>query len=249
MSLVQAKSILKNGPSAYTIFSRMLKDNTQAAFDSCAVSGLGALVGKNDSYKLRFLRDFTLRDDPEEMNLKNVHTEWALIRRQQKAKIPKSLWDLVTDAVCGADIGGKPLPAQVRVDYDARNNTRTRFGFKQGQIFADTDLVRASIINTILNTTLNIQLGSKQITDYITALNFSESDLWFKDAESARITMNLIWNTARSTQINEIFFEVLNDALANNYEFSDIFKTSFITVSSTTQVKESEQWEQIDEQY
>lgn len=249
MSLVQAKSILKSGPSTYTIFSRMIKENQVAAFDSCAVAGLGSLVGKNDSYKLRFLRNFTLRDDPEELNLKNVHTEWALIRKQQRYKIPKMLWDLVTDAACGEDIGGKQLPSQVRIDYDLRNNTRTRFGFKPGQIFADTKLVRESIINTILNTTLNIKIGNRQITDYITALDLDASDTWFSDAEAARNTMSLIWNTARATQINEIFFAVLDDALANNYEFSDIFKTSLITVSSTTQVKESEQWEQLDEQY
>ena len=249
MSLAQASQLLKNGPSSYTIFSAMKDVDGEKVFDSCAIAGLGALVGKNDSYKLRFLRDFTLRDDPEEMNLKNVHSEWALIRRQQKSKIPASLWELITDAACGETSVGGQLPSQVRIDYDLRNGTSTRFGFQPGQIFADTTLVRASIINTILNTTLNIKLGSKQITDYITALDFNKSDEWFKDAETARITMNTIWNSGRASQINEIFFEILNDALANNYEFSDIIKTSFITVSSTTQVKESTQWEQIDEQY
>lgn len=254
MSLTQAKTILKNGPSSYTIFSKLIGTPTiqhpfAAAYDSCAISGLNSLVSKNDSYKLRFLRDFTLRDDPEELSLKNIHTEWSLIRKQQKSKIPKSLWDILTDAVSGEDAGGRQLPSQVRVDYDLRNGTRSRFGFKPGQIFVDTALARASITNVILNTSLTINLVNKTITDYINALDFNNSEEWFADANKARITMNLIWNTARASQINEIFFGVLEDALSNNYEFSDIFKTSFITVSSSTVIQESNQSEQIDDQY
>jgi hypothetical protein len=254
MSLLQAKTLLKEGPSKYMIFSRLLSAATStapraAAYDSCAIAGLGAVVSKNDSYKIRFLRDFTLRDDPEELNLKNVHAEWALIRKSQSGKIPKSLWDALTNAICGEDIGGNPLPSQIRADYDARHDTRTRFGFKQGQIFADTQLVRVSTINTILNTQLYLKVGNKKIPDYIVALNMDQSEEWFADADAARITMNLIWNTARPRQINEIFFSVLDDALANNYEFGDIFKTSYITVSSTTAVEEVNQLEQADELY
>jgi hypothetical protein len=249
MSLVQAKSLLQSGPSAYTIFSRLLSDasTNSAYFDSCAVSGLNYLVAKNNSYKLRFLRNFTLRDDPEELNLKNVHTEWELIRKSQSSKIPKALWDAVTNAVCGEDSAGNMLPAQTRVDYDNKNDTRSRYGLGSDQIFADTDLVKATIINTILNTTLTIKLGTKTISDYISALNFDQSDKWFYTPSAARVTMNLIWTTARAKQINEIFFNVLEDSLACNYEFGDIFKTSLITVSSTTTINETIQQEQVDE--
>ena len=254
MSLSQAKSMLKNGPSSYTIFARAVsaptpEDSTAFAYDSCSIAGLNSRVTKNGAYKLRFLRNFTLRDDPEELKLKNVHTEWTLIRKTQSAKIPRSLWDTLTNAVAGEDAGGNPLPSQIRADYDARNGTRYRYGFGPGQIFAETDLVRTSIVNTILNTQLVIRIGTKTIPDYITALNLEQSDEWFADAESARATMELIWNTARPRQINEIFFSVLDDALANNYEFSDIFKTSYITVASKTQITPSDQQEQIDELY
>lgn len=254
MSLIQAKTLLKEGPSAYTIFARLvanpsLTDETAAAFDSCAIAGLSSLVSKNDSFKLRFLRDFTLRDDPEEINLKNIHTEWALIRKQQSSKIPESLWNILTDAVCGADSAGNPLPAQVRIDYDAKNGTRTRYGFKTGQIFADTALLRESITNTILNTQLTIQIGNKTLVDYISVLDFNNPESWFADANSARATMTAIWNSARPRQINEIFFNSLDDALVNNYESSDIFKTSLITVNSTTAISEASQQEQLNELY
>ena len=254
MSLVEAKQLLKSGEQMFTIFSQLnllptLNDPYAAAYDSCAVAGLNSTVTKNDSYKLRFLRDFTLRDDPEEMDLKNVHTEWTLIRQRQSSKIPANLWNALTNAVCGTDIGGNPLPSQVRIDYDARNGTRSRYGFNPGQIFAETSLVRASVTNTILNTQLVLNLGSTTIPDYITSLNMDQSDAWFKDAQTARVTMNLIWNTARASQINEIFFSVLDDALANNYEFTDLFKTSLITVNSSTLISQASQQEQVDELY
>lgn len=254
MSVLQAKNLLKNGPGAYTIFSQLVSsptatDLTAAAYDSCAIAGIGYLVSKNDAFKLRFLRNFTLRDDPEEIKLKNVHAEWALLRKTQSSKIPKSLWDYITDAVSGEDLGGNPLPSQFRVDYDSRNGTRTRFGTQPGQIFAETGLVKTTITNTVLNTKLLLNLGYRVVPDYITALDFSKSDTWFDTPEHARITMNKIWNTARPHQINEIFFDVLEDALANNFEFKDIFKTSYISVGCTVDVSETIQQEQVDEFY
>jgi hypothetical protein len=234
MSIQQAARLLKDGPDTYALLARALVSSGKAAFDSCAIAGLRRYVTKNNAYKLRFLRDFTLRDDPEGINLKNTHTEWTLLRRNQLSRIPKQLWDKLTDAAAGVDAGGNPVPSQARIDYDEKYGTNLRFGFGQGQIFADTELVRASITNTILNTKLTIKVGNTVITDYITALDRSKSGEWFKDPTAARATMDLIWATARARQINEIFFEALEDALANNYEMTDIFKTSFITVQSST---------------
>jgi hypothetical protein len=236
MSLVQAKSILKNGPSEYMAFEQLVED--KKAYDSIVIAGLNTYVTNNGTYKLRLANNNTLRDDPEDLNLRNVHAEWTLIRKSQNSRIPRKLWDQLTDAAAGADVGGNPLPAQSRVDYDARNGTRTRFGFKPGQIFADTDLVRSTIKHTILNTSLELKIGGTVIPDYIRAVNFDDADEWFKDAETARATMELIWSSARAKQINEIFFAVLEDALANNYEFTDIFKTSFVSVYTTTTVEE-----------
>jgi hypothetical protein len=250
MSLLQAKQQLQSGPSTFALFSRLLLNSSVAsgaAFDSCAISGLGNLVTKNDSFKLRFLRDFTLRDDPEEIRLKNTHTEWKLIRRTQSSKIPKALWDRLTDAVAGIDSLGNSLPSQVRIDYDARNGTRERFGFTPGQILVETALARDTLTYTIQNTALTVKIGASMYPDYITALDINNSTEWFKTAAAARETMSLIWTTARPAQINEIFFNVLEDALSNNYEFSDIFKTSFITVSSETSINPANQQEQLDD--
>lgn len=231
MSIATAKQILSEGQQEFMLLSRA---KSQVGFDSCAIAGLNRYVTKNDTFKIRFARNFTLRDDPENLDLKNTHTEWTLMRAGQQAKIPKTLWDRLTDAVAGEDIGGNSLPSQIRIDYDARNGTNSKYGFEPGQIFAETQLVRESIINAIKNTRVVLRVGAKTITDFITFLDFNNSDMWFVDASTARSTMNSIWARARPKQINEIFFASLNDALANNYEFSDIFKTSYITVNSST---------------
>jgi len=259
MSLEQAANLLRYGSSTYMIFSRLVSDTAAeggAAYDSCAISGLSRLVTKTDALKLRFLRDFTLRDDPEELKLKNVHTEWKLIRQHMSDKIPAQLWASLTNAICGEDVAGNPLPSQTRVNYDEKYGTNTRFGFESDQIFVDSALALDSIVNTILNTSLVINIGPVTIIDYITALNISSSttedqlkDSWFSSSAQSRATMNLIYSTARASQINELFFSVLNDALANNYEFTDLFKTSLITVNSTTIVEAQTTAEQADEFY
>ena len=237
LPLLQAKTELRTGADSFAVFSRLLPQSTTSAhFDSCAITNLGSVVTKDDSYKLRFLRDFTLRDDPEQMHLKNVHTEWTLIRKDQGTKIPKTLWDLLTDAVSGQDIIGNPLPDPVRVEYDERNGTRSRFGFNRGQIFADRQLVIASITNAILNTDLTITVGTREFPDYIIGLNLDDSEEWFSDASRARQTMDFIWRNARAKQVNALFFAVLEDALANNYEFTDIFKTSLIAAFTASSV-------------
>jgi hypothetical protein len=243
MSLVSATQLLTNGDSQFALFSRAVIQNQNVYFDSCAIYGLNLLVTKNDSYKLRFIRNFVLRDDPEEINLKNVHSEWTLMRRGQSYRIPKKLWDLITDAASGEDIGGNPLPSAIRVDYDNRNNTRTRYGFKQGQIFADSGAVRESITDTILNTSLTISVGSRKIINYIrsSALDFDNSDSWFSSPTVSRSTMDAIWRDASARQINEIFFNVLEVALAHNYEFTDIIKTSMFALNVTRKIDDTNQ--------
>ncbi len=258
-SLRTAAQLLQYGDSTYMIFSRLTDDTNSdsgVAYDSCAISGLGTNVSKIDSYKLRFIRNFTLRDDPEEIQLKNVHTEWTLIRERMPTKLPAQLWLALTNAVCGQDAVGNQLPSQTRINYDTKYGTNTRYGFGSDQIFVESDLALTTIINTILNTSVQLKIGDLTITDYITALGITSSSTaeqiesnYFSTPEQSRGTMTLIYNTSRASQINEIFFSVLNDALANNYQFTDLFKTSLITANSSTVVAAQSSAEQINEFY
>lgn len=257
MSLRNATNLLRTGESTFMLFSQLTPDasvESGVAYDSCSIAGLHRYVNDTDRYKLRFLRDFTLRDNPEEMSLKNVHTEWELLRPHQLTKIPSALWAALTDSVCASDAAGNNLPAKTRVDYDLKYGTRTRFGFGPGQIFCESSLALDSIINTLLNTSLTIQVGATSITDYVTMFNINASttpeslkETWFTDPIVSRNTMNVLYRTARASQVNEVFFDVLNEALANNFEFTDLFKTSLITVNSSTVVKQQTSSEQIDE--
>jgi hypothetical protein len=183
------------------------------------------------------------------MNLKNVHTEWTLLRRGQSKKVPTLLWELITSAISGVDALGNSVPSQARIEYDIRNGTRTRFGSGKDQIFADSQLVKESVINTILYPKVTLRLGNTLVTDYITVLDLNKSQQWFETPSKARETMSLIFNSARASQINEIFFNVLDDALANNFELADMFKTSLITVSSASNILAATSTEQQDEQH
>ena len=231
ITLLQAKELLKNGDSQYAILTHISTDTNGKYFDACSIKGLNYIVTKDNSYKLRFIRDFTLRDDPEELALKNTHTQWELFSRNQNRKILKRLWDILTDSVCGQDIGGNMLPYQIRKDYDERNQTKTQFGFKQGQVLAPSHILRKSVSNTIINTQLTIKVGdNRYVPYYLSNLDFSKRDDWFSTPEKCRETMDLIWRTASVLQINDIFFNALDDAHTFNYEFENILKTSLIKI-------------------
>lgn len=98
-------------------------------------------------------------------------------------------------------------------------------------MLAPPELVRSTLTFTVLNTSLVDDTGTVPIPDYISFLDFSESDTWFTK-ENARNTLTRIWNEAKVSQVNELFFAVLEDILANNYELTDVFKTSRLSAYS-----------------
>lgn len=222
---------LVQGPSQYLTFQHI---NNVAPFfyDAITISGLSYVVTKDDTYKLRFTRNFTLRDDPQEMDLKDTHTEWTLIRPGQRSKIPEVLWSKMTNTACGQDTAGNTLPSPQRTAYDSRNGTNTRFGFGDDQVLAPTELVTSTLLFTILNTKLVDNSGAVPIPDYMTFLDFSQSNSWFSTPENTRNTLTTIWNRGKVTQINELFFAVLDDITAANYELTDLFKTSRLSAYS-----------------
>jgi len=124
------------------------------------------------------------------------------------------------------------VPAIARSLYDERNGTRTQFGFGPEQTLAPQDLLISSITYTILNTSLVDTSGASPVPDYISFLDFDQSDTWFADPVAARNMMTKIWTQAKVAQVNEIFFAALNDIVASNYELTDLFKTSRLSAYS-----------------
>lgn len=204
----------------------------QYYYNAITLSGLNYVVLKDETFKLRFTRDFTLRDDPEELNLKNVHTEWALMRPGQRQPVPAGLWDKLTDSAAGVDIAGNVIPSLRRVLYDERNNTQSQFGFGPEQTLAPKELLRESIVWAILNTRLMNESSEIPTVDYLEVLDLDTLEDQFSTPQGVREAMGVIYNSAKVSQVNEIFFAALEDVLASNYELSDIFKTSRISAYS-----------------
>lgn len=237
---------LSSGPPNFLTFQNLLQPTSALPFryDAITISGLSYIIGKDDTFKLRFTRNFTLRDDPQDLDLKDTHSEWSLIRPGQRTKIPESLWQKVLDSASGQDAAGSPIPALRRTLYDDRKGTRTQFGFNSEQTLAPKKLLVSSIIQTIVNTQLinkSVPANSDGVypADFISFLNFDESDLWFSTPALTRKTLTDIWTTAKPSQINEIFFAVLNDILASNYELTNIFKTSRLSAYSIKVIPQS----------
>ena len=234
LSVKSIEAFLRNGPDQFLTFQNLVNGDY---YDAITIAGLSQIVAKDDTFKLRFMRDFTLRDNPNGLDLKDTHTEWALIRPKQRLRIPEKLWLKMVDSACGKDLAGNQIPSARRIAYDERNGSSSRYGFGADQILADSGLIKSTILYTILNTKLVDTSGDGiSFTDYMTFLDFSSYDTWFENAESTRQILTDIWNKGKASQINEVFFAVLEDIVASNYELTDIFKTSRLSVQSTREV-------------
>lgn len=239
MSIQAIAQALRDGPANYLTFQN-LKTASGALpyrYDAISLSGMSYAVTKDDTFKLRFTRNFTLRDDPQQLDLKDTHTEWTLLRPGQRTRIPEVLWRKLTDSMAGEDIAGNAVPALRRVLYDERNGTTSRFGFSAEQALAPQDLLVSSVSYTIVNTKLtntNVPPNADGVypPDFLEFLDFNAQDEWFATPAATRQTMTDIWTQGKPTQINEIFFAALDDILANNLELTDIFKTSRLSAYS-----------------
>lgn len=226
--------LLVTGPSSYLTFQNM---NEQFKYDAITISGLSYVVTKDETFKLRFTRNFTLREDPQDLDLKDTHVEWSLIRPGQRTRVPEALWTKMVNSACGVDTAGNVLPSARRISYDERNGTRTQFGFGADQVLAPSELIKSTLLFAILNTKLVDDSGAISVPDYMYFLDFSQADEWFATADSTRNTLTRIWNEGKVSQINELFFAVLEDILASNYELTDIFKTSRLSAYSIKVVR------------
>lgn len=237
LSLQTAKNLLKVNTNPYAILQNISAptSNVTPSYNQFIGIGLNRYITEDNTYKIRFTRDFILRDDPRDIELKNVHTEWTMIREQQNILIPEKLWNHLVDAACGQNLIGDYVPSLARVAYDERNGTNARYGFGDGQSFVDQTLALNSIKHAIMNTSLTIISPANpgvNVPNSIEFIDLNDVDSLFTSAPTTRKTMNDIWTKATPKQVNEIFFTVLYDALAENYEFSDIFKTSMIAAHS-----------------
>ena len=214
---------LDGRPNRYTILS---------------VKGLGQLVHAADRFKLRLSKDPTLRDRDQNLELKPVHTEWMLLRPGQVDLIPIELWNTLTDTLTGSTKLNQALPYSELSLYDQRNNSTVSFGMNEGQVMTSVANAIATVKHTILNTQVNKYMNDVLVSDYISYPGFdiNQLDVYFSSTDNIRKFMTELWRFAKSTQVNEIFFAVLQDLASQNLELDKFFKTSFISLSDVKTV-------------
>lgn len=239
LSLQTAKNGLTTNTNPFAVLQN-LDSGTNPVYSQFVCVGLNKYITEDNTYKIRFTRDFVLRDSVKLGALKNVHAEWAMIRENQTTRIPEKLWTSLVDAACGNNMRGDPIPSSARVAYDSRNGTKLRFGFADDQALVAQELALSSTKHTILNTTLTTTLANStaSIPDLIDFIDDANIEYLFSTPALTRATMWKIFNKAKPKHANEIFFAVLHDALSDNYEFTDIFKTSMIAAHSIRLITE-----------
>ena len=209
-------------------------------YQTTTVHGLDLYVNQNDTFKLRFVKNHTLRNEVNGLDKKNTHAEWVLIRPGLSNRlIPKKLWNKFIDSVCGENIKGYKIPSNIRVQYDETYLTSTRYGFGSDQTLCDSDILIKTIKYIIQNTKiLKITREGTSTPDYIDFLDLDNLDQYFETPKKCRETLDLIWKRAKKNQTNEIFFACLEDIASLNYEMTDLFKTSRLSVYSLRTVNE-----------
>ena len=244
LSVKLAAQQLAQHPGPYAVPQVMKRfnqlDGRPNRYALLSVVNMTPLVRKDNKYKLRITENGSMRDDDRDMSLRPTHTEWKLIRRNQPTRIPKELWDKLVDTMCGQTATGQVLPYALYSEYDSRNGTTSRIGLKQGQVLSDSEAAVATVKGALLNT---------QVVTYDTATDsFKPSPVSFFGYDSAMLDTYLatptairefmasLWNYADARNVNELFFEVLEDALSASYELADIIKTSFVTLDEVRTV-------------
>lgn len=196
-------------------------------FVQAIVRGLRGVINDDDRYVIRWTRDFTLRDTLEtgdsELQNKNLHQQWELLRREQPTVIPRRLWNKVTEAIVGFKLDDPTtrVPSFERELYDEENGTSTRIGLGTGQAFANGELALATILADLNNP--DIDFAPVDINVF-----FQNHD--FDTSENIIDAMDTIYNTFPFIHVNRMFFDVLLDGLSEQAKYADVFKTSMIAL-------------------
>ena len=220
-------------------------DGRPNRYSTLCIKSLNSVVSAVDRYKLRLNKNPTLRDRDENLSLKPVFTEWMLLRSGQLNLIPSDLWTILTNTLTGSTMSNQSLPFTPLAIYDQKNNTSVGIGLNDGQVMTSSTRSINTVKYIILNTKVNKYENGILLTDYIyytpspvsqmyapsDSFDISKLDLYLSNTNNIRQFMSDIWRFAKTSQINEIFFAVLEDMVTDNLEIDSFFKTSFISLN------------------
>lgn len=199
-------------------------------FTQAIIRGLQGIVNADNRYTIRFTRDFTLRDNLENdsltngsTDLKNLHEEWKIFRREQQFNIDRWQWDKITESIIGYTLADTTIrvPSYERELYDEKYGTDTRYGLGTGQAFVNGDLALRTILAYLIDP--NIDFSPINIDSFFTENSFDTAD-------NIIAAMDEIYNNFSYTHVNRIYFSVLHDAFTTKAKYPDIFKTSMISL-------------------
>ena len=189
-------------------------------------------VDKANTYKVKLNKFHRLRKFETDLEHKNIHTEWKLMKKTMVSKVPAVLWDKFVDSIVGETLTGEILPEPTRVRYDKKHSTTVKYGFGAGQVLFDS--CDAKILVTSY-----IQKINKYIDGGISIDGFDIHDFLnnIDDVTKTRNGLNALYANLNAQFINELFFDIIELGLTYNYVFTDFVKTSFISVVSSKELK------------
>lgn len=199
-------------------------------FTQVIIRGLQGIVSADRRYTIRYTRNFTLRDrlDVEDQNvgsidLKNHHEEWKIFRKEQQFNIDRWQWDKITESIVGYLLNAPDVrvPSYERELYDEKYGTDTQYGLGENQTFVNGELALRSIIAYLIDP--DVDFTPIDINVFFTNNSFDTNENIIK-------AMDEIYNTFTFTNVNRMYFSVLNDAFSTKAKYREIFKTSMVSL-------------------
>jgi hypothetical protein len=237
LSLSQTAIELETIPTPYFIVQKPKVDPTTVTAEGSDIAplyyrqavlrGLSSIVTDQDRYTWRFTRDLALRDNldnnPRSVNLKNKHTEWLMIRKEQPSSLPRELWNRLTEAMIGYKLSDPSIrvPTLERQLYDDLNGTDTRFGLGVDQAFVDATLAKATILAYLQDP--NISFSPVDIDDFFARNTFDTPT-------GIAAAMDEIYTSFNVLHVNRIWFATLDDALSTRAKYKELLKTSWVAM-------------------
>jgi len=174
-----------------------------------------------------------LMNNDEELQIKNIHSEWELIWRNKGVKVNYSLWTKLIDSMIGSDEIGRDIPAASRVSYDQRHNTDVRYGVGDGQTLGNKEDLVQVVINELRNSSvITRDAYGNLVADTVTPpwLSLDTLETSLSDPVTTRHIMTKLWYDLPSAQLNAIFIAVLDLHYSYVSQINDVMKTSYMII-------------------
>jgi hypothetical protein len=232
LSLTEVEQQLTTVPTPYYIVQKPQSADTtvdisKVFYRQAVLRGATAYINDDNRYVWRFTNDRTLRDDLDNgvssLTLKNKHTEWLLMRREQPSAIPRELWDRLTESMVGYELDHptRRVPALDRVLYDATNGTDTQYGLGADQSFVNGEMALTTVLAYLEDP--NVDFSPMNIDDF-----FARND--FSTPAGIATAMDEIYRSFGAIHVNYMWFSTLYDAMTTKDKYRELFKTSWIAL-------------------